>query len=138
MSRSANLRIRIFAILATFESIFDGLSGSDINGNWDLWIDDDAGLDPGTMDAGWTLGIVTSQTPTCPVCSVAFCQPVLDVSDQSVSTTLDVDACQALTSSNFSVAGPNGDVTFRAGTSIALGDGFVVLSGAKFTAENTP
>jgi hypothetical protein len=123
---------------ATFANIYGSLSGADVNGTWNLWIDDDAGGDPGSMDGGWTLGIVTSQLAGCLACAAPYCVPVLDVSDQTVGAVLGVTACQALTSSDFSVVGPNGDVTFLAGTSVALGDGFEVQSGAKFTAGNTP
>ncbi|HUF05108.1 MAG TPA: M36 family metallopeptidase [Aridibacter sp.] len=38
---------------ATFQSTF-GMDGSAMNGDWKLWIDDDAGGDPGVM-AGWKI-----------------------------------------------------------------------------------
>lgn len=38
----------------TFMSVF-GTDGSAMNGDWTLWIDDDAGGDPGTLDGGWKI-----------------------------------------------------------------------------------
>ncbi|MDH3493891.1 MAG: M36 family metallopeptidase, partial [Acidobacteriota bacterium] len=39
---------------ATFQSAF-GIAGSAMNGNWHLYIDDDADFDPGTLDGGWKI-----------------------------------------------------------------------------------
>ena len=39
---------------ATFASVF-GTNGANFNGNWSLYIDDDAGSDPGRIEGGWTL-----------------------------------------------------------------------------------
>ncbi len=39
---------------ATFASVF-GTTGSALNGTWSLYIDDDAGGDPGRIEGGWTL-----------------------------------------------------------------------------------
>jgi hypothetical protein len=39
---------------ATFASVF-GTNGSLLNGNWSLYIDDDASGDPGKLDNGWTI-----------------------------------------------------------------------------------
>ncbi|NNE67445.1 MAG: hypothetical protein HKN33_12835 [Pyrinomonadaceae bacterium] len=50
---------------ATFLSTF-GMDGSTMNGDWNLWIDDDAGADPGTMDGGWKITF-ESDDYTCSV-----------------------------------------------------------------------
>ena len=39
---------------ATFASVF-GTNGTNLNGTWSLYIDDDAGQDWGIMDGGWTM-----------------------------------------------------------------------------------
>ena len=39
---------------ATFRSVF-GSNGSTMNGDWKLWIMDDAGGDFGTIDGGWKI-----------------------------------------------------------------------------------
>jgi hypothetical protein len=51
---------------ATFASVFNG---QDPNGNWSLFVVDDAGLDPGSMTGGWQVEITT----TDPVCCVSPC-----------------------------------------------------------------
>lgn len=42
------------------------------NGDWKLWIDDDAGSDSGQLIGGWTLGILTSEDVFCNSCSLLF------------------------------------------------------------------
>jgi hypothetical protein len=118
------------AIGATFADVFGALNA---NGTWNLWIQDDAAGDSGSMGGGWSLGIVSGMPSDCVACATAFCQPTLDVSDQRINATLDVDACEALTSSDLEILGPNGDVTFKAGRSISLGAGVVVGADARFT-----
>jgi subtilisin-like proprotein convertase family protein len=119
----------------TFASVF---TGDDVNGEWNLYIDDDAGADSGSMGAGWTLDILTSQPAECLPCATPYCQPVMDVSNQFIMSELVVDACQALNSSHFSILDPGGAVEFRAGTSIMLGTGFTVEAGSTFKAEIVP
>ena len=49
------------------------------------------------------------------------------------------ETCQELVAAaDFRISGPDGDVTFRAGGAIALGDGFVIENGARFRAEVDP
>ena len=50
---------------ATFASVF-GTDGAAMNGTWSLYGDDDAGSDPGRIDAGWTL-IFESDNYSCSV-----------------------------------------------------------------------
>ncbi|REJ79164.1 MAG: hypothetical protein DWQ47_06910 [Acidobacteria bacterium] len=38
----------------TLMSVF-GTDGDSFNGDWKLWVDDDAGSDPGTLDGGWKI-----------------------------------------------------------------------------------
>jgi hypothetical protein len=58
-----------------------------------------------------------------------------DVSGQSIADTQVFEACQTLIAGDFEVLPPTGDVTFRAGSLIALEDGFTVYAGARFRAE---
>ncbi len=51
---------------ATFASVFNGTNP---NGNWDLYVVDDAGGDIGTMTGGWTINITTA----VPVCNSQSC-----------------------------------------------------------------
>lgn len=60
------------------------------------------------------------------------------LANQVVGTTEVFEACDTITAQDFRVAAPGGDVTFRAGGGIVLGDGFVVEAGAAFTAEIDP
>ena len=56
----------------------------------------------------------------------------------TVSSVTDYDACNSITAGpDYTIQAP-GDVTLTAGSSIALGNGFVVEAGAKFTAELDP
>jgi hypothetical protein len=49
------------------------------------------------------------------------------------------ETCQELVAAaDFRISGPDGDVTFRAGGAIALGDGFAIENGARFRAEVDP
>jgi len=43
-------------------------AGIDPNGNWNLYLDDDTGADPGHMDGGWTLRLLYDQPPICEAC----------------------------------------------------------------------
>lgn len=64
--------------------------------------------------------------------------PDLVLTDQTVSDTQELVACQTITaSSGFAVVDP-GSVTFRAGRSVTLGSGFSVGSGASFRAVIDP
>ena len=55
------------------------------------------------------------------------------VESQTLNGPTTIEACQSVTSSSTTIA--SGEVTFRAGERIALGDGFVVQFGATFVAE---
>lgn len=45
---------------ATFTSVFGGLSGASVNGNWSLYANDDTGGDFGKCNGGWTINITTT------------------------------------------------------------------------------
>lgn len=45
-------------------------AGVNANGDWKLWIDDDAGSDPGQMLGGWSIGILTQGNVSCTSCLV--------------------------------------------------------------------
>lgn len=49
-----------------------GFAGIDPNGEWKLWIDDDAGSDPGYLLGGWSIGILTQGVVECGVCPLVF------------------------------------------------------------------
>lgn len=63
---------------------------------------------------------------------------MLDLAGQTVDTVAIFEACDTLTAADgFRVSAP-GEVTFRAGNRIVLGDGFSVDAGAHFTALIDP
>jgi hypothetical protein len=45
---------------ATFTSVYGGLSGASVNGNWNLYSVDDTGGEFGKCNGGWTLNITTT------------------------------------------------------------------------------
>lgn len=49
-----------------------GFAGVNANGDWKLWIDDDAGSDPGQLLGGWTLGILTAGPVDCDPCAAGL------------------------------------------------------------------
>lgn len=55
------------------------------------------------------------------------------VTNQTLNGPATIEACQTVTSSSTTIS--SGQVTFRAGDRITLGDGFVVQSGASFVAQ---
>ena len=59
--------------------------------------------------------------------------PNQDLSGMTVTTTETYEACNSITASDFSIVAP-GNATFRAGTGITLGEGFVVEAGCEFAA----
>ncbi|HSF20295.1 MAG TPA: Ser-Thr-rich GPI-anchored membrane family protein [Vicinamibacteria bacterium] len=62
----------------------------------------------------------------------------LDLMGQVINTTEVYEACQTITAGpSFTVVSP-GNVTFRAGTSVILENGFAVMSGAALTIEIDP
>jgi hypothetical protein len=75
-------------------------------------------------------------------CTVAFepcsIESVEDFLGETVGDTREYVACNMLTAGDFLIQEPGGDVTFRAGNSIVLKDGFVVESGASFRAVIGP
>ncbi|MGB3562308.1 MAG: M12 family metallo-peptidase, partial [Thermoanaerobaculia bacterium] len=75
-------------------------------------------------------------------CTVAFdpcsIESEEDFSGETVADTREYVACNLLTAGDFVVQAPGGDVTFRAGNSIVLRDGFVVELGASFRAVIGP
>ncbi len=60
--------------------------------------------------------------------------PTLDLTGVTVSTAEMYEACDTLTADTFTIES-TGDVSFRAGDRIELGNGFFVASGGKFAAE---
>ena len=85
-----------------------------------------------------TLGLVTGVARTLDAHFVS-CQPIVALPAESVTTTKVFAACNALSAgSGFVVSSPGGDAIFRAGTSVALDNGFSVESGASFRVEIVP
>lgn len=62
----------------------------------------------------------------------------LDLVGWAVYSPQSFEHCYAISARDFMIMPPNGEVTFRAGTSVTLGDGFVVGPGCRFTAEIDP
>jgi hypothetical protein len=58
----------------------------------------------------------------------------LDVPQQTVSTTEAFEACDTVSATSGFEVTATGDVTFRAGRRVVLGDGFSVASGGSFRA----
>lgn len=74
-------------------------------------------------------------TPPIPPCSVGTSD--LALADETILDTRVYEACETITAERFTV-GSTGDVTFRAGSKIVLGDGFRVESDGSFVAEIDP
>jgi hypothetical protein len=102
--------------------------------------------DSGSTFDGWggdcdgTLASTSVLMDADKTCAATFeeCVPLKDVSGQMISDEQSFEACSALTAGSFQILGPGGDVTFTAGDEIILLDGFVVGSGAMFTAVIDP
>ena len=76
-----------------------------------------------------------SCTVTFELCSI---ESEEDFSGETVADTREYVACNILTAGDFVIQAPGGNVTFRAGNTIILEDGFVVESGAGFRAVIGP
>lgn len=63
------------------------------------------------------------------------CDPDLDLYGLIVDTVEVYEACRSITATYFDVRLPWGDVTFRAGEYVILGEDFVVQAGCSFTLE---
>ena len=83
------------------------------------------------------LGMTGSRscTVTFGLCSIENTE---DFSGETVADTREYVACNILRAGNFLIQAPGGNVTFRAGNTIILEDGFVVESGASFRAVIGP
>lgn len=100
------------AASATFASIFNGI---DPNGNWSLYIMDDAGADEGACNGGWTLNITPSAGAAGTTTTV---MSSLNPSLTTNSVTLSAHVVKTSDSSNVTV----GTVTFvdnSTGTTLA-------------------
>jgi subtilisin-like proprotein convertase family protein len=86
----------------TFASVF---AGGTPNGNWSLYVMDDAGADSGALDGGWTLGLTTS-VAAAPTTTTLMSSLNPSLTTQMVSFTAHV----AKTSDNSNVT--VGTVTF--------------------------
>jgi subtilisin-like proprotein convertase family protein len=69
-------------------SVFNGLSGTNVNGTWRLFVTDDVGGDAGNMNGGWTLNISTA-TPNCVSQACTINQP------PDITTNCDTGSCGA-------------------------------------------
>ena len=61
-----------------------------------------------------------------------------DLEGWAIYSPQSFDDCYAIIARDFMIMPPEGEVTFLAGVSITLGDGFVVAPGCSFTAEIDP
>ncbi len=62
----------------------------------------------------------------------------LELEQMSIDWTQEFEACTSITAGNDFVVASSGDVTFRAGQSVSLDDGFSVAAGATFTVAIDP
>ena len=104
----------------------------------------DATPDFGSELTGWSGDCVDGQLSMMGPrsCTISFepcsIESEEDYSGETVGDTREFVACNRLTAGDFLIQAPGGDVTFRAGNSIILMDGFVVQSGASFRAVIGP
>jgi subtilisin-like proprotein convertase family protein len=70
-------------------SVFNGLSGAAVNGQWRLFVMDDVSGDVGNINGGWTLNISTA-TPDCVVQACTLNQP------SNITVGNDAGSCGAL------------------------------------------
>jgi hypothetical protein len=97
------------------------------------WQEDGATLTESSM---YLLGVLTDRelTATFEPCPSQRVLAAAAVGEEAVYET-----CHVLVAgTNFQITAPAGDVTFRAGEGIALGDGFVIENGARFRAVIDP
>ena len=95
--------------------------------------DTDSVADIGTATATIELGAGESVICVFTNCAESVAS-TLDLSGVTVSTTEMYEACDTLTADTFIIES-TGDVAFRAGSRIVLGNGFFVATGGEFTAE---
>ena len=88
-----------------------------------------------TVLAGASSGGDMSVTSSCS--SVSGCS-LLSLSNDTITTAVTEESCSIEAGANYMVAGPNGDLTLRAGKFIQLGAGFSVGVGGKLTLELDP
>jgi hypothetical protein len=94
------------------------------------WQEDGATLTESNLLAFEVVGgrVLTAIFESCPA------ERVLSPTDVGGEALF--ETCQKLVAGlGFQVSGPGGDVTFRAGEGIVLGDGFIIGDGARFRAE---
>ncbi|MGB5817117.1 MAG: 3-coathanger stack domain-containing protein [Thermoanaerobaculia bacterium] len=89
-----------------------------------------------TESSLYVIGVQTDRELTA---TFASCSSQRILTPATVGGEAVYETCQELVAgAGFHISGPDGDVTFRAGEAIVLGDGFVVESGAKFRAVVDP
>ncbi|MEZ5464678.1 MAG: M36 family metallopeptidase [Lysobacteraceae bacterium] len=96
---------------------FTDFAGIDPNGDWQLYIVDDVGSDPGHMDGGWTLRLLYAQPATCEACLLTLGGDLSGLAAGN-SVTLQNNAGNDL------VLNANGSFTFAG--NVQPGDGYDV------------
>ncbi len=85
--------------------------------------------------ANFSAGNLFAVTSTCSALSGC---PLKSLSDDTILDTVTEEACRIEAGTNYMVAGPDGDLTLRAGEWIRLGDGFSVGVDGQLTLELDP
>ena len=81
-----------------------------------------------------TTGAWSIATDTVDLSSCVLPPTSLVLIGDRVTSAQTYEACDSITAADFQVLPPDGDVTFRAGSEIELGDDFIVDEGCSFTA----
>jgi len=83
---------------STFASIFGGLSGASVNGNWTLYVRDDAGGGTNAITGGWSLDITT--TAAAPTTTVVSSNLNPSNTNQAVTFTATVTSSSTVNTGN--------------------------------------
>ena len=98
----------------------------------------DGSGDPGSDSNTRASAYISDASDPLPVPTPCGESNHLVLEQQTVNTTEERVACFTISAGNDYVVGPTGNVVFRAGSSIVLGNGFAVASGGQFVAEIDP
>jgi microsomal dipeptidase-like Zn-dependent dipeptidase len=96
---------------------------------WEAFADDDA---DNSISLSCEVEVVNPGQGHCPP------GQILDLAGWEIGWSEAFESCGTITAPDFHVLAPDGDVTFRAGEEILLGNGFQVDSGGRFSAEIEP
>ena len=98
-------------------------------------LDFDGSGDPGSDSNTRASAYISDASDPLPVPTPCGEPNHLVLEQQTVNTAEERVACLTISAGNDYVVGPTGNVVFRAGNSITLGNGFAVAEGGQFVAE---